>query len=544
MSNVQHETIRPGRGGRATKAIVALLLVGGIIGGALGYMTYAAHKESQEMEQAIDVDTIYSNIFINDIDVSGMTKSEALEALNKAFLTGYEDRSIVLAGDGKEFNYHFSDFDAKYDFSAAVEEAYSYARVGTVKERFDLVQALQATPQKITADPTYSYDKILIKTIIEPIAAQVEIKPVDATSKRSNGKFSITPSQSGKAMDMDATEALVTALLEKNEPGRVDIIFKTVEPQVTAEDLQKAQALIGTFTTKFSPGDNGRNTNIRTATAKINDVTVIPGEVFSTNAHFGAMTYDNGYRSAPVIIGGKLTDDMGGGVCQVSSTLYNALLHAELDIVERQNHSMKVGYVDWGFDATLAGDYIDLKFMNDTKYPVYIEAFTTASQVVVNIYGNEVHDSGRELKFVNALVETVPPPAETVVNDPALPTGQRDVVSKPRTGYKYDVYKIVYENGREVEKVKVNSSYYKATRGEVRVGTGPASGAPAAHTADAPAPTTAPVEQMAPTTAPDTQPLQVETPDAQAPPAEAPDTQADSSTPAVDEPLVMPEDTD
>jgi hypothetical protein len=265
-----------------------------------------------------------------------------------------------------------------------------------------------------------------------------------------------------------------------------------------------ATSLLGSYTTNFAAGTNGRNTNLDNATSKINDTVLMPGEVFSTNEAFGEMSFDNGYAMGGTIVAGKMEDGMGGGVCQVSSTLYHALLYAELEIVERQNHSLKVGYMDWGFDATLAGDYIDLKFKNDTEYPVTIEAYTTSNQVIVNIYGHEIHDPSRNLVFENALINTVPPAAEVITEDPTLPLGERVEDMKPRTGYVYNVYKLVYENGEFLEKVQVNTSSYRATRGEFRVGTGPAAPVDGAIPADGTIPTdgTAPVEGEVPTELP------------------------------------------
>jgi len=253
---------------------------------------------------------------------------------------------------------------------------------------------------------------------------------------------------------------------------------------------------LGTYTTYFSPGENGRNINIRNAASKIDGFVLMPGEIFSTNAEFGVMTYENGYRMAPVIVGGVLQDGMGGGVCQVSSTLYVALLYAELRITERLNHSMPVAYIRNGLDATLAGDWIDLKFQNNTNYPVFIEAIVTSNSHTVNVFGFESRSETRRLEFRIILVETIPPPEENIIEDPDMPYGERRVTITALTGRRYRVYKDVFEDGEFVETVHINNSNYRARAATVRVGTGGA-GAP-------PAGTTPPSQTEPPTTPPPT----------------------------------------
>ena len=158
-------------------------------------------------------------------------------------------------------------------------------------------------------------------------------------------------------------------------------------------------------------------------------------------------------------------------MCQVSSTLYNAVLYSELDVVERQNHSLKVGYLDYGYDATLAGDYIDFKFKNSTNYPVYVESYLTDNQVICNIYGYEERPANRKLKFENMLVDVIEQGPKVIKETDELPEGEERVEVKPLKGYKYKLYKLVYVDDKLQEKVLVNNSYYKPRAEEVLIGT-------------------------------------------------------------------------
>ncbi len=452
------------------KIIIVLVFMSIIAISAVGFISLSKY---QDMKGRVEIDRIYKNIFVNGVNVGGMTKQEALDALDNVYKKEFMDKEITVFADKETVTFNYSDFNAKRDMSQAVEEAYSYARTGFIVSRYDKIVALETEPHEIIKEVGYSYDEGKLMPKLVELSEKVYIPSVDATIRRENGQFIVTDEVFGRQMNVEKTYDKVVSLLKQEKAGDVTAEFETLLPRYTAKEFATAQSLIGTAFSTFKVNEQGRNDNIFTAADKINNYVVYPGEVFSTNKAFGAMTYENGYRLAPVIIGGKLTDDFGGGVCQVSSTLYNALLFSELKIVERQNHSLKVGYMDYGFDATLAGDYIDLKFENDTKYPVFIETvLQNNNKLIVNIYGHEIHSATRRLEFKNALVEKVPAPAEMVTEDPTLPVGYRKVVSTAKDGYKYEVYKFVYENDVLVDKVLVNKSNYKPARAEVVLGTG------------------------------------------------------------------------
>ena len=189
------------------------------------------------------------------------------------------------------------------------------------------------------------------------------------------------------------------------------------------------------------------------------------------NEGLGPQTYENGYRDAAVIVDGKIEDGLAGGVCQITSTLYNAVILAELKIVERSNHSLAVSYVPLGQDAAVAGDYKDLKFQNDTDYPVYIEAYISGNKLITNVYGYEIHSPSREVKFENIVDSVIQKPAEKVTEDPEKPKGYREVTYYGKQGKKVSTYKIVYENGQQISREYFSSSTYRATPDEVTIGT-------------------------------------------------------------------------
>lgn len=459
-------------GGLIVKLALVVLLFAASAVSVVGFMSF---NESQRMKNAVDTDTIYENIYINDVNVGKHTKEEALARLQEVEVPDISEKTITIQCGGEKMEFSYQGLGVTYDYSAAVEEAYQYARTGALKERYEKITALKKEPVRITYEPEYTKLDVDVKNKIAEFTDKMYVAPVNATLTRTGGRFTITPEQNGQKANVDEALAHVEELIAANEGGVVEVDIEQVPPAVTAADFEKATSMIGAGATSFSGGSGEpRNKNLSNALSKINDYVVFPGEVFSTNAAFGDMTVENGYTMAKVIENGEFVDGMGGGVCQVSTTLYMALLEAELEIVERRNHSLKVGYADYGFDATLAGTYIDLKFRNDTDYPIFIEAYMddAGGKVKVRIYGHEIHDPSRSLAFTNALLETLHPAAELVTEDPTLPLNARLEVTQPKTGYKYRLYKTVHENGQQIDHVVINESTYRSVRGEVRVGTG------------------------------------------------------------------------
>lgn len=452
------------KGNTALKIVIAVLLIAVVSISSFGFIFYNDYKK---MKSAVEIETIYNNISVNNVNIGGLSKEEALKALNEQTEKVLEENKITVTNGEKRFDFNFNQFEAKYNLEKAVDEAYNYARDGSVRERYNLIQNILNNGKNIEAE--YSYNSEIVTNKIKELENEFYVEPKNATMKKTNGNFVIEKGVNGIKLNVEETSKAVCTLLDSKTGGEVQVITEQAEPKYNEDSFANAKSVIGTFSTNYS-GGGGRVTNMEIAASKINGTVLYPGDVFSTNDCFGPSTAENGYKPAPTIIGGKLVDDLGGGVCQVSSTLYNAILLAELDIVERQNHSLKVGYCDYGFDATLAGDYIDLKFKNSTDAPLYMESHLTNNQVVVTIYGHEIHSPTRKITFENALVETVQPPAESITYDSSLPEGTRKVTVNPLKGYKYKLYKLVYEDGKLIEKVEVNSSYYRPRRAEVTVG--------------------------------------------------------------------------
>lgn len=422
---------------------------------------------------ALETNIIPNNIYVNDVHVGGLTRGEALRDVENILLHNIGNNTLTVVYENMSFEFLFSDFYDLSSLEGTIEAAYRHARRGTETERLNVMDQLSTTPLRLNIGDMY--DESIVYSKISELSAEINIDPVNATMSRYNRRFTIEEESAGRTLNVESTVERVMEQLATNTSGTVEAKVDIAPPTVIADELQYAQSLLGTFTTTVTGSmELGRNINIIVAANNINNVMVEPGEVFSTNYHFGVTTRERGFRPAAVIVNGQFVDMYGGGVCQVSSTLYIALLYAELEIVERRNHSLMVSYVDPGFDATLARDLIDLRFRNTTPYPVFVESFLEGNRLTVNIFGYESRPSDRRLRFEYTHIETVQPEPELVTEDPSLPLGERVVTRRARTGERYQVHRYAYEGGVLIDRVLINTSFYRPVRAEVRVGTGPA----------------------------------------------------------------------
>lgn len=239
---------------------------------------------------------------------------------------------------------------------------------------------------------------------------------------------------------------------------RYPIIITTAYPQIDEETLANMGELAA-YTTNYKTWEINRSHNLATAAKRLNGAVVAPQEVFSYNKQVGMRTSAAGYLDAKVIVGGKYEDGLGGGICQVSSTLYNAVLLAGMEIVERSNHNLSVSYVPLGQDATVVYGALDFKFKNNTGYPVYIRAVTGGGQLTVNIYGDLAYK--KNIK-VYSVVDQVFPYSTTTEVDPTLATGTEKIDVYGHPGYIVRAFRTFYDNaGNKIKTEMLARDHYQ-----------------------------------------------------------------------------------
>lgn len=231
------------------------------------------------------------------------------------------------------------------------------------------------------------------------------------------------------------------------------------------EVLIKANYIIGEFSTNFSKSSDSRKKNIRNAARKIHLVVIYPGEEFSICEYLVPFTAENGYYPAGTIVNGKVINGLGGGVCQVSTTLYNAVLDAELTVLERHAHSMTVSYIQIGRDAAIAENLKDFRFLNSLDTPIVIETVITSYDTLIFRLRTikQIKDEHRVVTFETKIIEEIPPGEPVVEYDATKPQNYICVTQSAYTGYKAEVYRVVTIDEVEVERVKINYSEYEAS---------------------------------------------------------------------------------
>ena len=419
---------------------------------------------SSFMIRAEETPQMKTGIFIEDIDISGMTAEEATAAVEE-YLAEMQSMPVVLrAAQGNEVAVTAGDFGIEWSNPEIIEEALSIGMTGNPIARYKELSDLEANG--IVYHLEYTFDDALVTQVIEEKCTEFNQHAQNATMERINGEFVIYEEVVGAVVDEKASaEAIKTALSSAEnmteEGFIIDLVAKVEEPLGKAEDLLVVQDLLGTFTTSYSSSGTSRSANVANGAALIDGSVIYPGEEFSFYDNVKPFTYDNGYYMAGSYLSGMVVDSMGGGICQVSTTLYNAVLMAELEVTERHNHSMIVTYTQVSGDAAIsesAGK--DFRFVNNTDYPIYIEGITTENKkITFNIYGVETRDANRTIEYQNVILQVIHPETERIIADAGQGVGYVSVQSA-HTGYKAELWKIVYVDGVEVSREQVNYSSY------------------------------------------------------------------------------------
>lgn len=354
---------------------------------------------------------------------------------------------------------------------------------------------------------------------LDAIYAEIYTEPQDAYIVEEPFQVVVDKDGIDFAISMEEAKALLN---EEKEEYIIPLKVTKAQKTVASLGSKAFPDQLSNFTTRYDAGNVGRTTNLRIATEKLNGYVLQPGETFSYNKALGKRTVENGYKEAAIYANGGVVNGIGGGICQISTTLYNAVLEANLEIVERHNHSFVTSYSDPGIDATVVYGALDFKFKNTRKYPIKIESYIKGGVATVNIYGLK-EEPEYTVKITSTVVANIPCPVERI-EDPTLPEGTEVVVAKGTNGCKSVTYKYVYtKSGQLVSKTQLSADTYGTIKRTVKVGTKKAEQtqpAPSQEPSTAPKPP-ATTEPTPPTT---TEPTPSTTPEPEPPEEPAPST--------------------
>lgn len=411
---------------------------------------------------------ISDGIYIESINIGGMTQEEAEDALAEYISGLYNKKITFTAGDG-QIEFTASELGISVGNKDVVKEAMAVGKTGSLLTRYkDLTDLKQ---EDLVFDLNISIDAERVSALLNDNISKIDTKAVNNTLRRENGEFIFVKGTTGVSVNVGPSVSLIEEYISdewNGEDAVIELSATIVEPKGSEEELAQVKDLLGGYHTNFRTSTAPRITNINVATSRINGTVLYPGDEFSINETILYRNKENGYEKAGSYEGGQTVQTYGGGVCQVSTTLYNAVILAELEIVDRRSHSMTVAYVPLSMDAMIADGVQDFKFKNNTEHPIYLEGYTEGKELYFNIYGVETRPSNRTMEFESVVLSSQDPGTKFVAAE--LPVGTVSQTQSKHMGYKAQLWKIVKEDGVQVSRELFNSSTYKSSPKILAVG--------------------------------------------------------------------------
>ena len=431
----------------------SLILIIGVIRLISGLFGHGKEKTTDTVAEESTFQA--SDISVNGISLKGMTKSEAKAAIEAKF-----PWNVKISYNGESVdadNMIDTELDAFLDGISADKNGGEYTF--SVEDSEDL----QSAAAKAAADAAAKWD---VK------AKNSSISEYDAASD----KFLFTDGTPGKAVDQEKLAAdLVEAVTSGNYDAVIQAEVNETAPELSEADAREQYQRLSTFTTETTANEK-RNTNVKLAAQAINGTIVQPGEEFSFNKVVGPRTAEKGYQEAAAYNSGAVVQELGGGVCQISSTLYRVVFQSGMEVTFRRSHTFEPNYVTPGQDAAISWEQPDFRFVNTSDKPIGILASYADRKATVSIFGVPVLEDGVVWDLASEKVEEIDPPEPEYVEDPTLAPGTENTIKAATKGSRWDTYKVVYKDGQEVERTLDHSKTYLGHSAVIHRNTSSASG--------------------------------------------------------------------
>jgi len=401
---------------------------------------------------------------ISGLPAGGLNRLQAEKLLIETFGAGLNE-PLVIQVAGQSVHIRSEAVDARLNYAHAIKQAIDLGEqdaglTGALREL-----ALLAGLHDIPLTLQFNHDKMTGQ--LAKLKSLVDVEPRGATLIGEENGRKLVPEKTGRYLDIPATLDKLSAM-RMPLSDTIQAVVVRQEAPVTARELEPLRYILGECVTELDSAQLNRTANIALAVNALHDTLVKPGDVFSFNDQVGERTAENGFKNAPVIDGTRTIQGLGGGVCQVSTTLYNALLAANLEVVERQPHTRPVGYVSPGLDATVADGQIDLRFRNDRNFPVFVTGSLEDDTVKVRLWG--VTSDNEPRIDIETNIQTVNP--KTIIHrEPGLPQGSQVIQNPGRRGYVALVYKVAKDSYGET-RLLITRDYYPPESKVILVGTG------------------------------------------------------------------------
>lgn len=396
---------------------------------------------------------ILNNIYVQDINLSDLTKEEATKKINSyieqnnEFELFYNNESILV---NKET------LGVDYKVDELVDRAYSIGRDKDLITDMKTKISLKKGEKKIIP-LTCSYNIKKVDNLIDKIYSKLYISPKDASAKIVDGNIVVYEEHKGQAVNKENLKDIIVYKIENLDSSQSEIPLDVLNPKYTYDQLMKIDTLLGSYETYFNPKRKNRVNNITVAAKSTSDILVNTNEKFSFNQQLRDNDAYNKLKVASIILNGKHDKGVGGGICQVSTTIYNAALYAGMDIVKITNHSIPSPYVTKGRDATVSNGSMDFVFKNNNNNPIIVHNEIFENKIVSKIYG--CSSDKRNIEIETKIVETIKN-KKIYKSDSKLQKGTKVVEQEGRLGYTVNTFRLYKSNNEILKKELVNTSYY------------------------------------------------------------------------------------
>lgn len=418
-------------------------------------------------------DKIYPGVYLYGIDVGGLTRNEASRLVQKRLdLGNHAGTPIIFHYNEQSWSYTYGELGVAVDWADTLTRAFAAGRNRPILLNYPERISMLLKPVKLPLG--FAVDQAQFSLALAPVLQFIDRELQDAKlDLAADGvTVEIVPEITGRRLMLEETRLLLESTLE-TYPGAVSLplLVQESRPARTEADLRalRVRAEVSSFFTEFALSLPGRVHNIRLAAAALDGLLLDPGGEFSFNRAVGETGAAQGYQPAPVIVAGEIVEGVGGGVCQVSSTLYNAVLLAGLQVVERTAHSLAVSYVPPGRDAAVVYSWRDLRFLNNLGHGIWIRTFVKSDRLTIRLFGEPA--AGKEIKLLTTDLEVIPKSTNYIETD-LLAAGTQEQVKAGQDGYRVNVWRVTYLNGAEADRELLSRDYYRPVPAEVRVGTG------------------------------------------------------------------------
>lgn len=363
----------------------------------IGFICFNFHLNNKLSKWS---DKAYPGVYINNIDVSCKTKNEIILLLNEKLLPKINETYINFKIYGNILSYSYNDLSINYNINEIAEKAIGYGKNLSKYKQYKLINN-----KKKLKSITFSiiYDEVILDKIIAEIIDSIKKDPIDAKIEINNGEINIIPEEVGYKLNKDSILNSIKEAITTNEVKDIylDLKVEEIPAKITTKDLGKIKGVMGTFQSSYATSSDARSTNIEIATSLVDGTIIMPGEEFSYSKITEVGRGD--YELAPGYMYNTVVQVEGGGICQVCTALYRAIMRCNIKALERHSHSKSVSYTRKGLDATVSWGSLDYRFINPYNFPIYIQGKTYGKTIYFTIYGNPDVFEGRSYELISEI---------------------------------------------------------------------------------------------------------------------------------------------